>query len=57
VSRSNPTVKERIAILETKIDNLIQHFTNHLGHHDKLARYLLAPILVGIIILILTSLL
>jgi hypothetical protein len=30
------TVKERLAIMETKQDDLIKHFTNHLHQHYKL---------------------
>jgi hypothetical protein len=36
---------ERLAVLETKIDELIKQFTNHLRHHFIVNMALLAAIL------------
>lgn len=52
MSRRNPTIKERIAIVETKIDNITRQVSNHLRHHFTINLVLLTALLglIGIIL-------
>jgi len=36
VSKSKPTNGERLAVIETKVDDLCTHFTNHLHLHGRI---------------------
>ena len=46
---ADKTIKERLAILETKLDELNDHFNNHLSQHKWLVRTMVgAIIMVGI---------
>lgn len=44
------TLKERIAILETKVDNLTTYVNNHVKSVWNVVKWILAPILVGVIL-------
>jgi hypothetical protein len=52
MSKKDATTKERIAVLETKLDVLIKHFENHLHTHKQLLLTSLGVGLTGILSLL-----
>jgi hypothetical protein len=52
MSKKDATTKERLAVIETKLDDLTTHFTNHLHLHKTIILTALGVGLTGILNLV-----